>query len=129
MHYRVRDITGRDKRDAGHGAVQPVSRDPDRSDGDEQHGQDNYRGQCGYMRHSVDRRRRIHSGQQAPRQKATEPAQLVCVLSPEQDGRWSTTHRHTARQLSEPEPDVVAGRPERVQRPQRLGPRFRVQQP
>lgn len=128
MHHRVRHIVRGDKCDAGDGAVRTVSRDPDRGDDNEQHGQDNDRGQRGHMRHRVDRRSRVHSGQQAPRQTPSEPAQLVHVVSPEQGRRRAD--RHAARQLSrraQPEPDVVVGRPRRVQRPQGLGPGFRVQ--
>lgn len=141
VHDRVRGFAGGDQRDAGHGAVRPVPGDPDRVHGDQQHGPDHDRGQRGHMRHRADRRRRVHSGQQAPRQEAAHAARLGRVLSPEQ-GRRSARRRHVARQLLrrrqrrplQPVAHVVAGRPKRVQRrrrgrPQGLGPGLDVQQP
>lgn len=137
----MRRFAGGDQRDAGHGAVRPVPGDPDRGHGDQQHGPDHDRGQRGHMRHRADRHRRVHSGQQAPRQEAAHAARLGRVLSPEQDRR-SARRRHVARQLLrhrrplQPVAHVVAGRPKRVQRrrrrrrrPQGLGPGLDVQQP
>lgn len=74
------------------------------------------------MRHRADRRRRVHSGQQAPRKEAAHAARLGSVLSPEQDRR-SARRRHVARQLLrrrqwrralQSVAHVVAGGPKRV---------------
>lgn len=117
MHHSVRDIAGGDQHHAGHGTVQPVPRNPHRGHDDQQHGPDNDRGQRGNMRHGPDRRRRVHSGQQAPRQEAANAAQLGRVRPP---GQGRHPCRHPAGELlrrAERRADVVAGSPERVQRP------------
>lgn len=132
MHDRVRDLAGRDQHHAGHGAVQPVPGDPDRGDGHQQHGPDHDRGERGHLRHGADRRRRVHCGQPPPRQETEGAARVRRVLSPEQERR---PRRHASRQLlrrrrAQPgRADVLAGRPQRVRRPQGLGSGVGVQQP
>jgi len=128
MHHRVRHFSGGNNHHAGHGAVQPVPGNTDSGHDDEQHGQDNDCGERSHMRHGVDRRRRVHCGEQTSRQKAANVAQLGGVLPSKQI-------RHPGRYLAgqllrraKRGPDVLAGRPKCVQQPQRLGPGFGVQQ-